>query len=72
MKNIIYFTKENGQNIILLTAKSNDISMIGPTERNLKLYKKILGHKPINVYVLIDGKEFKFPEAWLRPDFQWN
>lgn len=72
MKNIIYFTKENGQNIILLTAKSNDISMIGPTERNLKLYKKILGHKPINVYALIDGKEFKFPEAWLRPDFQWN
>lgn len=72
MKNIIYFTKENGQNIILLTAKSNDISMIGPTEKNLKLYKKILGHKPINVYVLIDGKEFKFPEAWLTPDFQWN
>lgn len=72
MKDIIYFTKEDGQNIILITAQSNAISMIGPTERDLKLYKKILGHKPINVYALINGKEFKFPEAWLRPDFQWH
>lgn len=53
MKDIIYFTKEDGQNIILLTAKSNDISMIGPEERNFKLYKRILGHKPTNIYALI-------------------
>lgn len=72
MKDIIYFTKEDGQNIILLTAKSNDISMIGPEERNFKLYKRILGHKPTNIYALIDGTEFKFLEAWLTPDFQWS
>lgn len=72
MKDIIYFTKEDGQNIILLTSKSNDISMIGPDERDFKLYKRILGHKPTNVYALIDGKEFKFPKAWLTPNFQWN
>ncbi|MCZ3526162.1 hypothetical protein L2821_02210 [Lactobacillus gasseri] len=72
MKDIIYFTKEDGQNIILLTAQSNDVSMIGPTECQLKLYKRILGHNPTNVYALIDGKEFKFLEAWLTPDFQWN
>lgn len=46
--------------------------MIGPDERDFKLYKRILGHKPTNVYALIDGTEFKFPEAWLTPDFQWN
>ena len=72
MKNIIYFTKEDGQNIILLTAQSNTVSMIGPDERHLKLYKRILGHKPTNVYALIDGTEFKFPEAWLTPDFKWH
>lgn len=72
MKDIIYFTKEDGQNIVLLTAQSNDVSMIGPDERAFKLYRKILGHEPTNVYALIDRKEFKFPEAWLTPDFQWN
>jgi hypothetical protein len=46
--------------------------MIGPDERDFKLYKRILGHKPTNVYALIDGKEFKFPKAWLTPDFQWS
>lgn len=58
-KNIIYFTKEDGKNILLGTASTSlqIIDIISPAA--MKLFKKRLGHKPTNIYIWIDGDELK-------------
>ncbi|WP_289761667.1 hypothetical protein [Lactobacillus intestinalis] len=60
MEGILYYTKEDGKNKLLMGALPSDVSMI---EADLKLddpiFIKRLGHKPQNLYALIDGKEFK-------------
>lgn len=59
-KDIIYFTKEDGKNKLLSIAHSNCLESVDDITNNLmNLYIKRLGHKPTNIYALIDGTEFK-------------
>lgn len=62
-KEIIYFTKEDGQNKLLSTSSTNCLESIDDVTSDLmNFYIKKLGHKPTNIYVLVDGIEFKLLE----------
>ena len=68
MANIIYFTKEDGQNKMLMTSNiSDDAAALEHFDQNdYKACTKILGHKPTNVYMFIEGHEFKVLRAWIK------
>lgn len=66
--NIIYCTKEDGQNKMLLTAciSNNDPAALDHFDQNdYRACTKILGHKPSNIYMFIDGQEFKVLRSWI-------
>lgn len=59
-KEAIIFTKEDGQNKFLVTSKSNDVDLLIKISKNeLKYFKKVLGHSPLNLYAFYDGIELK-------------
>ncbi|MBP2056969.1 hypothetical protein J2Z60_000131 [Lactobacillus colini] len=58
LKNIIYFTKEDGQNKLLFSVESGGYFEDVPLEL-IKKATKTLGHKPLNWYCFVDGTEFK-------------
>lgn len=64
---IVYFTKEDGQNKMLLTS-----SVRGPEELehfdvvDYKACADVLGHKPNNIYVFYQGQEFKVLRTWIK------
>ncbi|TDM88302.1 hypothetical protein CEE75_05520 [Lactobacillus crispatus] len=65
MKSIIYFTKEDGQKKILSTMhiSGEDLQSIDYVSPELmNFYTKKLGHKPTNIYIFIDGSEFRLLE----------
>lgn len=60
MKETIYFTKEDGNNKLLFTSDNGNTNWRGAiSELGLKKAEKRLGHKPTNVYMLVDGCEIK-------------
>ncbi|OOK86927.1 hypothetical protein B0B48_03765 [Lactobacillus gasseri] len=60
MKNIIYFTKEDGNNRLLFTSNNRSTNWRGAISKlGLKKAEKQLGHKPTNIYMLVDGCEIK-------------
>lgn len=58
---IIYFTKEDGKNKYLGNASGNSMSVIDLMNINDPLFKNLLGHKPHNLYCLVDGVEMELP-----------
>lgn len=69
LANIIYFTKEDGQNKMLMTSNISDDDAAALEHFDQNDYKactKILGHKPTNVYMFIKGHEFKVLRAWIK------
>lgn len=65
LKDIIYFTKEDGQNKFLSTMhiSGEDLQSIDYVSPELMhFYTKRLGHKPTNIYIFIDGSEFRLLE----------
>lgn len=60
---VIYYTKEDGKNIILSAGGTNahGLMVLDHTEKRMKKFEKILGHPLTNLYVMINGKEFTFP-----------
>lgn len=60
---VIYYTKEDGKNIILSAGDTDayGLMILDHTEKRMKKFEKILGHPLTNLYVMIDGKEFTFP-----------
>lgn len=59
MKDIIYFTKEDGSNKMLFTSDNGTNWRGAISELGLKKAEKQLGHKPTNIYMLVDGCEIK-------------
>lgn len=60
MHEAFYFTKENNEKKILGTAESNKISyLIQITEKEKKTFQLTLGHSLKNLFINIDGKEYK-------------
>lgn len=60
LKDIIYFTKEDGQNKLLSTSPSSSIDLMDCISDTLMhFYTKRLGHKPTNIYALVEGTELK-------------
>lgn len=60
--NVVYFTKEDGKNILLLSGRPRDITNIGlgfskKDSPERKVCEAILGHKLSNLYALVDGVE---------------
>ena len=70
MKSIIYFTKEDGQNKLLLTGSihEGDPQSLDYFDRTTyNTCTKVLGHKPSNIYIFVDGHEFKVLRSWIKP-----
>lgn len=68
LKNIIYFTKEDGQNKMLITSNvsDNDPEMLEHFDsKDYEACTKILGHKPSNIYMFYCGHEFKVLRSWI-------
>lgn len=64
-KNIIFYTKEDGKNILIAAARSIDPErLMNPknAEKRIKKGEEIIGHPLTNLYIMIDGKEFTFPK----------
>ena len=60
MKDIIYFTKEDGNNRLLFTSNNRSTNWRGASSKlGLKKVEKQLGHKPTNISMLVDGCEIK-------------
>lgn len=60
MKDIIYFTKEDGNNRLLFTSDNGSTNWRGAiSELGVKKAEQRLGHKPTNIYMLVDGCEIK-------------
>lgn len=60
LKDIIYFTKEDGQNKLLSTSPAGSIEMMDYiSDALMSYYTKRLGHKPTNIYALVEGTELK-------------
>lgn len=60
MKDIIYFTKEDGNNRLLFTSNNRSTNWRGAISKaGLAEAEKHLGHRPTNVYMLVDGCEIK-------------
>lgn len=57
--NVIYFTKEDGQNKLLLGSHASIDCIAEVNDDEKRIFEKILGHKPSNIYALIDGTEFE-------------
>lgn len=69
LANVIYFTKEDGQNKMLVTSNidNNDPAALEYFDQNdYKVCTKILGHKPTNIYMFVDGHEFKIIRSWIN------
>lgn len=69
MANIIYFTKEDSQNKMLITSNVFDddpASLEHFDQNDYKACTKILGHKPNNIYMFVDGHEFKILRTWIH------
>lgn len=65
--NIIYFTKEDGQNKMLLASRSFDPEYRTKIDfGEMQLFKKWLGHYPTNIYVMVNGHEFRYPDTWIE------
>ena len=64
MYEAIYFTKENNDKKIVGTAESNKIGcLIQITEKEKKIFQRTLGHPLKNLFINIDGKEYKLINA---------
>ena len=63
---IIYFTKEDGQNIVLLSTTEISASHIKLGKSEIEFCEKTLGHKLTNLYFFMNGTEFKVPSSWLQ------
>lgn len=59
MKDIIYFTKEDGSNKMLFTSDNGTNWRGAISKAGLAEAEKHLGHRPTNVYMLVDGCEIK-------------
>lgn len=71
--NVIYFTKEDGQNKLLLGSYTSITSVADIGDDQRQIFEKILGHKPSNIYVLVDGVELRMiphnhPPEYYFPD----
>ena len=59
MKDIIYFTKEDGSNKLLFTSENGTNWKGAISAMGLKEAEKRLGHPPTNMYMLVGGYEIK-------------
>ena len=70
LKDIIYFTKEDGQNKLLMVSSITEGDAMALEHFDKADYEactKILGHRPHNIYKFIDGIEFKVLRSWIKP-----
>lgn len=63
--NVVFYTKEKGQRIYLASGNSFDGNYTYKDVQILeKNCEKFVGHPITDVYAMIEGKEFKFPNAF--------